>query len=324
MIILTGAAGFIGSYVASYLARNGWGPLVLSDDFNRPVKRANFEAIPAADRIPREHLFDYIRRHPQSVDAIIHLGARTDTMEFDESVFERLNLGYSQKLWQLAVEYQIPLVYASSAATYGAGEHGFSDDAVLLPRLRPLNPYGWSKHRFDLWVMEQAAQGAAPPFWAGLKFFNVYGPNEYHKGRIASVVFHAFHQVKTEGKVRLFKSYRPEYAHGEQRRDFVYVRDVAEVIRFLLEHRPPSDIYNLGTGTARTFIDLVTPIFKALGLPVRIEFIDMPPAIRERYQYFTEADMGKLRSVGYDRPFAPVEEGVYEYVKDFLAAGRHY
>ncbi len=323
MIIITGAAGFIGSYVAAYLAKQDVGPLVLSDAFGRANKELNYTSIPAL-RIDRDALFDYICRHRKEVSGIIHLGARTDTMEFDESIFERLNYRYSQQIWELAVRYEIPLIYASSAATYGGGEFGFSDDLSLLPRLRPLNPYGWSKHRFDLWVLQQVRQGNAPPFWAGLKFFNVYGPNEYHKGRMASVVFHAFHQVRQGGKVSLFKSYRPEYDDGQQRRDFIYVRDVAEVIRFLFETRPRSDIYNLGTGTARTFVDLVTPIFKALQLPVQIEYIEMPESIRGRYQYFTEAVMDKLRNIGYNRSFTPVEEGVFEYVKAFLVPQKHY
>lgn len=324
MIVVTGAAGFIGSYVAAFLYQKGYKDLLLVDAFDVPSKRLNYEGIPVVQRVERDQLFSFLNGKEHIIQAIIHLGARTDTMEKDESIFQKLNLTYSQKLWNYAVQNQIPFIYASSAATYGDGSLGFSDDLELLPQLQPLNPYAQSKHQFDLWVLEQVKEGRSPFFWAGLKFFNVYGPNEYHKGRMASVVFHAFHQIRKEKKVRLFKSYRPEYAHGEQKRDFIYVKDVAEVIFFLLTKRPKSDIYNLGTGQARTFNDLVKPIFEAFNLPVQIEYIDMPNSIRESYQYFTEAKMEKLRSVGYTFPFTPIEEGVAEYVKEFLIPNRYY
>jgi ADP-L-glycero-D-manno-heptose 6-epimerase len=324
MIVVTGAAGFIGSYVASFLAKKGYLDLILVDAFENPIKKPNYENIPAVQRVDRRELFAFLNGKEHLIQAIIHLGARTDTMEQDEEVFQQLNLAYSQKLWNYAAQNQIPFIYASSAATYGDGSLSFSDDLELLPHLKPLNPYARSKHQFDLWVLEQVIAGKHPFFWAGLKFFNVYGPNEYHKGRMASVVFHAFHQIQKEKKVRLFKSYKPEYAHGEQKRDFIYVKDVAEVIFFLLTRRPKSDIYNLGTGNARTFNDLVKPIFEALNLPVNIEYIDMPDSIRNTYQYFTEAKMDKLRKAGYTLPFTSIEEGVKDYVENHLMPQRYF
>lgn len=314
MYIITGSAGFIGSCVAAELAREGYGPLVLVDDFSREDKRANWQGI-AAERVDRSVFIDWLAGKEDQVRAVVHLGARTDTAETDRALFQMLNLGYSQAVWRWCARNAVPLVYASSAATYGEGELGFEDDHALIPRLRPLNAYGDSKNDFDKWVLEQTEQ---PPFWAGLKFFNVYGPNEYHKGRMASVIFHAFHQIQSHGNLKLFRSHRPDYRDGEQLRDFIYVKDVVAVIRYLLDARPPSAIYNLGTGQARTFLDLGRAVFQALGREPEIAFVDTPVDIRDKYQYFTEARMDKLRLAGYQAPFSSLEAGVEDYVQNFL------
>ena len=251
------------------------------------------------------------------------MGARTDTTEQDRSIFDDLNVSYSQRVWNACVEYGLPLVYASSAATYGGGEHGYTDDHGIVEALAPLNPYGESKNDFDRWALNQAAEGHAPYFWAGLKFFNVFGPNEYHKGRMASVVFHTFNKVKATDAMKLFRSHRPDYTDGGQTRDFVYVKDVAEVCYFLMHHRKSSSngLYNLGTGKARTFLDLATATFHAMGKEPNISFIDTPEDIRDTYQYFTEADMSKLRSIGYDREFHSLEFAIDDYVKNYLVSG---
>lgn len=314
MYIITGAAGFIASCVASEMSRAGIGPLVLVDDFSREAKRPNWERIPS-QQVDRRDLLGWLQGKESEVEAVIHLGARTDTAETDRALFQELNLGYSQAIWQWCTENAVPLVYASSAATYGEGEWGFEDDHALIPSLKPLNAYGDSKNDFDKWVLQQTEM---PPFWAGLKFFNVYGPNEYHKGRMASVIFHAFHQIQANGNLRLFRSHRPDYRDGEQRRDFIYVRDVVAVIRFLLDNQPQSAIYNLGTGESRTFLDLGRAVFTALGREPEIEFVDTPIDIRDKYQYFTEATMAKLRAAGYVDPFWSLEDGVRDYVQNFL------
>jgi ADP-L-glycero-D-manno-heptose 6-epimerase len=315
MYIVTGAAGFIGSCVAAELGYAGWGPMILVDDFSKEAKRPNWEGLTAVEHVDREYFWDWINGREHTIKAIVHMGARTDTAEMDKRIFNHLNLNYSQRIWQLCAAHGIPLVYASSAATYGDGAHGFDDDPTLIPSLKPLNPYGESKQEFDVWAL---AQEEKPPFWAGLKFFNVYGPNEYHKGRMASVIFHAFHQIEASGRLRLFRSHRAEYKDGEQMRDFIYVKDVMYVIRWLLEVRPTSAIYNLGTGKARTFLDLGRAVFKALGREPQIDFVDTPADIRDKYQYFTEARMKKLRDAGYGNAFWTLEDGVGDYVKNFL------
>jgi ADP-L-glycero-D-manno-heptose 6-epimerase len=230
-------------------------------------------------------------------------------------------MDYSKKSWKRCAQQQIPLIYASSAATYGAGELGYDDNHDIVEKLQPLNAYGRSKNDFDKWVLKQTVQ---PPFWAGLKFFNVYGPNEYHKGRMASVIFHAFHQIKESGKVRLFRSHRPDFKDGEQLRDFVYVKDLTEVIWFLMNEKVSSGLYNLGTGKARTFIDLVKATFAALDKKPVIEFVDTPEDIREKYQYFTEANMSKLRNAGYFNTFTSLEDGVNDYVRNYLSQAKYY
>lgn len=324
MIVITGAAGFIGSALAARLNQERFFDLVLVDDFSRPEKEVNHANIRCVAKIERRNFFEWLDVNESQVQFIFHLGARTDTTEMDRAIFDELNEAYSQTVWQRCVRYGLPLVYASSAATYGAGEHGYSDRHDILDHLTPLNPYGESKNNFDRWALEEAAAGRAPYFWCGLKFFNVFGPNEFHKGRMASVVFHTFNQVQATGSMRLFRSHRPDYADGEQTRDFVYVKDLTEVCMFLMHHRKEehSGLYNLGTGEARTFLDLAKATFHAMGKKTDIDFIDTPEDIRETYQYFTEADMSKLRGIGFNRPFLSLEEAIEDYVQLHLIPNR--
>ncbi len=321
MIVITGAAGFIGSCLITRLNKDGFNDLILVDDFSTEEKEKNFEGKKFTECIDRKKFFSWLENNQRFVQFIFHIGARTDTTEFDMSVFDELNLNYSKEVWNACVAHGIPLVYASSAATYGDGEFGYQDSHEIVEKLHPLNPYGISKNEFDKWALKQKK---APYFWAGLKFFNVYGPNEYHKGRMASVIFHAFNQIGATGKMKLFRSHNPQYKDGEQLRDFVYVKDVTEVCMFLLHHRKDSGIYNLGSGKARTFLDLVKNTFKAMNKEEHIDFIDTPADIRDKYQYFTEADMKKLRSIGYTKPFSTLEEGVNDYVGNYLMKKSYY
>ena len=315
MIVVTGAAGFIGSCLVGKLNAENYNDLVLVDDFTRDHMRVNYESKKYAQLVDREVFPDWLAANQQLVQFVFHLGARTDTTEFDTKIFDRLNLNYSKEIWRLCVKHSLPLVYASSAATYGLGELGYRDDHEICSALKPLNPYGDSKNDFDIWAL---AQKEKPFFWAGLKFFNVYGPNEYHKGRMASVILHAFRQIEETEGMKLFRSHNPDYANGEQKRDFVYVKDVSEVCFFLMQHRKDSGLYNLGTGQARTFLDLTRATFKAMGKKEQIGFVDTPEDIRDKYQYFTEADMSKLKLIGYDRPFTELEDGVNDYVSNYL------
>ena len=319
MIVITGAAGFIGSNMITGLNSSGYRDLVLVDDFSRPDRARNYEGKSYSALVNREDFSEWMREHHKQVQMLIHLGARTDTTEFDWEVFLELNLDYSKELFKLCVEFGLPMIYASSAATYGLGEHGYMDLHQVVPELQPLNPYGRSKNEFDRWVLEQELR---PFFWAGLKFFNVYGPNEYHKGRMASVVYHAFKQITETGGMKLFRSHHPDYGDGMQSRDFIYVNDVVDVIIFLMENRPESGLYNLGTGKARAFSDLVSSTFQAMGKEPILSFIDTPEDIRDKYQYFTEADMGKLRKAGYEKPFTSLEAGVEDYVSNYLNQNR--
>lgn len=314
-IAITGAAGFIGSYLAGYLNQLGYDNLILIDDFSDERKAINNEGRQYLHKINRNEFFGWYAQNPGSVQYMFHLGARTDTTEPDYEIFRKLNLEYSQKIWNICTVNKIPLVYASSAATYGNGEHGYSDQMESIADLKPLNPYAVSKQEFDLWAL---AQKTCPPTWAGIKFFNVYGPNEYHKGRMASVVYHAYKQIKEQGEVKLFRSHNPEYADGEQMRDFIYVRDIVRICVWLMVQNPGSGLYNAGTGKARTFKDLVKAIFKILHKPENITYIDTPEDIRDKYQYFTEADMSRFLQSGYDRPFCSIEEGIREYVLFYL------
>lgn len=316
MIVVTGAAGFIGSCLIARLNEDNFNHIIAVDDFSHHEKDKNLEGKKILARVERDQFFEWADGRVDEIEFIFHVGARTDTAEFDYEVLKKLNVDYSQKIWKLCCNGQIPLVYASSAATYGGGEHGYSDDESFINQLKPMNPYGRSKQEFDEWAL---AQSEKPFFWAGLKFFNVYGPNEYHKGRMASVVFHAFNQIFSTKKVKLFRSYRPDFPDGEQLRDFVYVKDVTEVCMFLMHHRRDSGIYNLGSGQARTFKDLAGAVFHALNVPLNIEFIDIPEDIRDKYQYYTQADMQKLIGIGYGKKFHTLEEGVDDYVRRYLA-----
>lgn len=318
MIIVTGAAGFIGSCMVSWLNARGYKDLILVDDFSPQEKLRNHESRTCTEKVHRDDFFNWASGRERFIQAVIHLGARTNTAEFDEQLLQRLNTAYSQQMWQLCTQHQIPLIYASSAATYGDGAEGYSDAHESISRYKPLNPYGWSKQRFDLWALEQQQ---APVFWAGLKFFNVYGPNEYHKHRMASVIWHSWNQIRETGRVELFRSHRPDFQDGQQLRDFIYVKDVVEVIGFLLEERPISGIFNLGTGQARSFFDLASAVFRSLELEPDIRYKDIPEDIRDKYQYFTEADMGKLRHAGYSKSFISLEAGIQDYVSGYLEAG---
>ena len=323
MVVVTGAAGFIGSVVAGELNKKGYNNLILVDDFSKKEKERNYINLKYDSLIDRNDFFAWFKESHDDVDFVVHLGARTDTTEFDWNVFQKLNVDYTQTMFSLCAEYQIPLVYASSAATYGDGELGYDDRHDVVERLQPLNPYGRSKNEVDKWILKQEKQ---PPFWAGLKFFNVYGPNEYHKGRMASVIFHSFNQINATGKVKLFRSHRPDFKDGQQLRDFIYVKDIADVICFMISQRDNettrqrvnSGLYNLGTGKARSFYDLAAATFKAMGKEVNIEYIDIPEDIRDKYQYFTEANMNKLKAAGYDKDFTSLEDGVEDYVKNYL------
>lgn len=317
-IVVTGAAGFIGSCMLQYLHEAGLSPLVAVDDFSKKEKFRNTERKPYLSKVNRTEFFSWLEQNASKVDFIIHLGARTDTTETRWEIFQELNLNYTKEVWTACSMYNIPLIYASSAATYGGGEFGYSDSHSLVEKLQPLNQYGISKNEFDKWALEQVEEEKMPPFWAGLKFFNVYGPNEYHKGRMASVIFHSFHQIMNTGEVKLFRSHRPDFQDGQQSRDFVYVKDLVKVIRFLMRSQPVSGLYNLGTGKARSFYDLAAAVFDSMGKERNIEFIDTPLDIRDKYQYFTEADMSKLYRAGYEEPFYSLEEGVHDYVTNYL------
>lgn len=329
-IIVTGAAGFIGSCMVQYLNEKGFENLILVDAFSPDQKKVNWQNKKYNTIIERSELFDRLEKNNPRIDFIFHLGARTDTTEFDYSIHQELNVDYSINTWNYCVANNVPLVYASSAATYGGGELGYNDDHTIVHSLKPLNPYGVSKNEFDKWVLDVTAVDPTnqPPFWAGLKFFNVYGPNEYHKGRMASVIYHSFNQIKQNGTVKLFRSHRPDFKDGQQLRDFVYVKDVIKVMYFLMEKASgdssASAIYNLGTGKARSFYDLAAATFAGLDLEPSVNFIDMPEDIRDKYQYFTEANMKKLIEVGYSEPFFSLEEGVTDYVRNYLAKGSLY
>jgi ADP-L-glycero-D-manno-heptose 6-epimerase len=320
MIVVTGAAGFISSCLVAEINKLGRHDLILVDDFSKTEKLSNYETKVFQEKVERNQFFDWAKSNVNAIDFIFHLGARTDTTEFNVEIFNELNLHYSQQMWEFCSVNQIPLIYASSAATYGNGEFGYVDNHVLPYKLMPLNPYGESKNDFDKWALQQKIQ---PPFWAGLKFFNVYGPNEYHKGRMASVIFHAFHQIKNNGKMKLFKSHNPNYTDGGQMRDFIYVKDLISICLFLFEQKQHSGLYNVGTGKAETFKELALSTFAALGVEPNIEFVDTPIDIRDKYQYFTEADMKKLKSIGYTKTFFSLREGIDDYIKSYLISNNY-
>ena len=321
MIIVTGAAGFIGSCLIAKLNELNFNYIIAVDDFSNEEKNKNLICKKIKERVERNDFFQWLDQNNREVEFLFHIGARTDTTEFNKEIFDTLNVNYSKHVWEACVKYQIPLVYASSAATYGLGELGYDDNENEIHLLKPLNPYGDSKNDFDNWALKQEDK---PFFWAGLKFFNVYGPNEYHKSRMASVIWHAYRQILSNGSLKLFKSHKPEYQDGEQIRDFIYVKDLVDVCIFLMEHRKNSGIYNLGTGKARSFNDLGKSTFTALVKPVQINYIDTPLDSRDKYQYFTEANMKKLIDLGYTKPFYTLEEGVKDYVQNYLVKGLYW
>ncbi|MDR0972144.1 MAG: ADP-glyceromanno-heptose 6-epimerase [Bacteroidales bacterium] len=321
MIVVTGAAGFIGSCLVSKLNNVSRADIIIVDDFKKKEKEANYSNLKYAKKIERKDFIAWFEKNASKIDIVFHLGARTDTTETNKKVFLELNLKYSKNIWRVCSFKQIPLIYASSAATYGDGSKGYSDDVDKTFGLKPLNLYGYSKHDFDVWVLNQEVH---PPFWAGLKFFNVYGPNEYHKSRMASVIYHSYNQILEQGKVKLFRSCNPNYKDGEQLRDFVYVKDLLSVMLFLMNEKPSSGIYNLGTGKARSFLDLANATFDAMGLKPNIEFIDMPEDLKGKYQYFTEAKMEKLKKAGYKNNFYSLEEGIKDYVQNYLMKNLYY
>ncbi len=344
MIVVTGAYGFIGSCLIGFLNEKGITDIIAVDDFSKIEKEPNLVGKQMAQRIEREAFIQWFSENTPSVSFIFHIGARTDTTEFDYSIHEKLNVQYSKDVFNICEKHSIPLVYASSAATYGNGELGYDDhDPSVSFDLKPLNPYGISKNEFDKWVLssqsvssqltEKSSESLTTDnsktdnlHWFGLKFFNVYGPNEYHKGRMASTIFHFFNQINAQGEVNLFKSHRPDYADGEQMRDFVYVKDVLKVIWFLYHNyeKVESGLYNLGTGKARPFNDLVKNVFKNVGKSLKINYIPTPEDIRDKYQYFTEANMDKLHNEGYDEKFYSLEEGIEDYVQNFLKQNKYY
>ncbi len=323
-IIVTGAAGFIGSCMVQFLNDNGYENLIIVDDFGVEEKRINWQSKKFLNAIERQSLFEWLEINKPKVAGFIHLGARTDTTEFNYAIHQELNVEFSKNVWKYCIQNNVPLIYASSAATYGNGEFGYDDNHEIPFKLQPLNPYGVSKNEFDKWALQETTQ---PPFWAGLKFFNVYGPNEYHKARMASVIWHSFNQIKKDGVVKLFKSHRPDFEDGQQLRDFIYVKDLINVIFWMMEtvesrqSKVDSGLYNLGTGKARSFEDLVNATFAGLDLKPNIQYIDMPLDIRDKYQYFTEANMQKLVDAGYKKEFFSLEDGIDDYVRNYLNAG---
>jgi ADP-L-glycero-D-manno-heptose 6-epimerase len=321
MIVVTGAAGFIGSVLVGKLNSIGIENILMVDDFSNEQKKVNWSSKKFSDKMDRADFLKWFDENASQVKFVYHIGARTDTTEFNKEIFDELNVNYTKAIWNTCTKNNIPLVYASSAATYGGGEQGYADNHNEIPALHPLNPYGWSKQEFDVWALQQIN---TPPQWQGLKFFNVYGPNEYHKARMASVIFHSFHQINNTGKVKLFRSHRPDFKDGWQLRDFIYVKDLVNVCIFLMQNKVASGIYNLGTGQARSFYDLADSTFKAMNKTTDIEYVDIPADIRDKYQYFTEADMSKLIAQGYSTPFTSLEEGVRDYVTNYLSTNSVY
>ncbi|HTC20470.1 MAG TPA: ADP-glyceromanno-heptose 6-epimerase [bacterium] len=310
-LLITGAYGFIAARLAHSLLDKDQEKLVFVDKPDYRMSRSCVKGLENLPLIDREKLFDELPKL-KNITAVIHLGACTDTGNHDQQYMWKMNTDYTKTLWQWCSEKKIPLIYASSGATYGRGDEGYSDDHRDIPKYKPLNVYGRSKHEFDLWALKQKA---APSRWYGLKFFNVYGYDENHKGRMASPIFHGYHEIQKTGKQTLFRSHKEGVADGEQKRDFIFVDDIVKLCLFCLEKNPPSGIYNCGTGQARTFLDVSKALFKAVGKEEKIEWVDTPEKFRAGYQYFTQADMGKMKAAGYQDSFLPIEEGVARYVK---------
>jgi len=320
MYVVTGGAGFIGSNIVAALAARG-AEVVVCDWWRSDERWRNVAKHEIAEIVAPEDGLAWLERHAKSVQAVIHMGAISTTTETDVDLIVANNVKATLGLIQWCTESQTRLIYASSAATYGDGAAGFDDtfSRPALARLRPLNAYGWSKHLVDRRIAVLVEQARSlPPQWVGLKFFNVYGPNEYHKGSMQSVIAKNFALVRTSSPLALFRSYRPDYTDGGQLRDFIYVQDCADVVLWFLDHPEVSGLFNLGTGRSRTWLDLAYALFDAAEQPRKIEFIDMPPGLIEKYQYFTEAKMAKLRAVGYDKPFTSLEDGIAKYVRNYL------
>jgi len=318
MIVVTGAAGFIGSYMVGKLNRDGFKDIVLVDKYDDPLKVENYQTKTYSEKVDRDDFFDWLSINEKFVQIIIHLGARTDTVGQEPEIYQQLNLEYSKKIWNACIEYGLPLIYASSASTYGDGNLGFDDDQSQINQLKPLNLYAQSKHDFDCWALEQKEH---PYFWTGLKFFNVFGPNEYHKNRMASVIMGAFNTIRKTGKMDLFRSHHAVIKDGEQARDFIYVEDVAKVILYFMKNRKHSGIYNVGTGEARTYLSLTKAVFKSMQLEENIGFIDTPEDLIGKYQYYTCANIAKLRSIGYTENFYSLEDGIEDYIRNYLTPG---
>jgi ADP-L-glycero-D-manno-heptose 6-epimerase len=321
MIIITGGAGFIGSNIVAALEKNGYKDLVVADYLGSDEKWKNIAKRELCAVVSPDKMLSYMEDHAKEIEAVIHMGAISATTETDADLIIHTNFTLSQQIWDFCSKHQCQFIYASSAATYGDGSLGFDDNSSLehLNALRPLNAYGWSKALFDRKVARDIKEGRPQPLqYAGLKFFNVYGPNEYHKGGQKSVVAHIFPQVKKNETVQLFKSYNPNYKDGWQLRDFVWVGDCVNVILWLLKHPNVNGLFNVGTGQARSFYDLAKASFQALGLTEKIAFKDMPEALKGKYQYYTQADLTKLRSVGYTAPMTSLEDGIREYVCSYL------
>ena len=317
LTVVTGGAGFIGSNLVAQLAQRDRLAVVI-DDFSAADRWDNVRHANIHDLVNWTDTFGWLDRNADRVSAVVHLGAISSTTESDLSLLLKKNIHFSNAMWDWCAAHVKPLVYASSAATYGDGSLGFSDAMELdaLERLQPLNPYGWSKHLVDLRILRSAEAGARqPPAWYGVKFFNVYGPREHHKGDMRSVALKLYEKVMAGGQVELFKSYRPEFADGMQLRDFLHVDDAVDVVLWLLAQRPTSGIYNIGTGRAEAFLEIAKAVIVETRMNVEVRFIDMPEAIRERYQYFTQADMSKLRAAGYNASFRTVAQGVADYVR---------
>jgi ADP-L-glycero-D-manno-heptose 6-epimerase len=326
MIVVTGGAGFIGSNVVASISEGTNSDIAVSDWLDE-ANKPNIANHRVSDVVSPDHLFPFLGDHAGDIELIVHMGANSSTTDPDVDLVFHYNLDFSVRLWNWCVANKCRLIYASSASTYGDGANGFDDgqSRAYLMTLRPLAAYGISKHAFDMRIARWVEEGApTPPQWAGLKFFNVYGPNEYHKGDMMSIVAKMAPQIERGETVRLFRSHRPDFADGEQMRDFVYVKDCVAVIDWLARNPSVSGLFNVGSGKARSFLDLTRATFAALDVEPRIEFVDMPLHLRDRYQYFTEAPLAKLRAAGFEAPTTDLESGVSDYVRNYLKSGFRY